>query len=373
MRHKRYLMLIYFVSCILLFVPYNVFGHPGRTDSHGGHYDHNTGSYHYHHGKPAHLHPNGICPYMPTQSKDVVSSENSAPPAESLSYKETANSSPSKIEWTNNKNQLFGFKILVCVLSILIFLILYYLFKSNKKHSLQLSVVCKEKEDIESEYTALKSTNWVQKINQMESEKNELIQISNELRTEISALQQELKNTKDYLHSVEYEKLVKIHEIESLQLQIDILKTDLAKAQNATQKVVCALTQQEEQNQFFQNQLQTLTVDALPFPKELLYEAGVPSGVTFDSNYLPHYYVQPTVEKHMRVYISRNGKCYHRQFGCSEATKPIHLFIAAQKYAPCERCIPYKARKYKVPDWYFEFLKLVDQYSKEVQQLESKN
>ena len=211
MRHKRYLMLIYFVSCILLFVPYNVFGHPGRTDSYGGHYDHNTGSYHYHHGKPAHLHPNGICPYMPTQSEDVVSSENSAPPAESLYYKETANSSPSKIEWTNNKNQLFGFKILVCVLSILIFLILYYLFKINKKHSLQLSVVCKEKEDIESEYTALKSTNWVQKINQMESEKNELIQTSNELKTEISALQQELKNTKDYLHSVEYEKLVKIH------------------------------------------------------------------------------------------------------------------------------------------------------------------
>ena len=88
MRHKRYLMLIYFVSCILLFVPYNVFGHPGRTDSHGGHYDHNTGTYHYHHGKPAHLHPNGICPYMPTQSEDVVSSETSAPPAESFSYKE---------------------------------------------------------------------------------------------------------------------------------------------------------------------------------------------------------------------------------------------------------------------------------------------
>lgn len=137
MRHKRYLMLIYFVSCILLFVPYNVFGHPGRTDSHGGHYDHNTGTYHYHHGKPAHLHPNGICPYMPTQSEDVVPSENSAPPEESLYYKETANSSPSKIEWTNNKNQLFGFKILVCVFSILIFLILYYLFKINKKHSLQ--------------------------------------------------------------------------------------------------------------------------------------------------------------------------------------------------------------------------------------------
>lgn len=37
--------------------------HPGRTDSQGGHYDHSTGEYHYHHGYPAHQHPNGVCPY----------------------------------------------------------------------------------------------------------------------------------------------------------------------------------------------------------------------------------------------------------------------------------------------------------------------
>jgi hypothetical protein len=41
--------------------------HSGRTDSSGGHKDNNNvsglGSYHYHHGYPAHLHTNGICPY----------------------------------------------------------------------------------------------------------------------------------------------------------------------------------------------------------------------------------------------------------------------------------------------------------------------
>lgn len=42
--------------------------HPGRTDSNGGHRDTKNksglGSYHYHcGGHPAHLHPNGVCPY----------------------------------------------------------------------------------------------------------------------------------------------------------------------------------------------------------------------------------------------------------------------------------------------------------------------
>lgn len=37
--------------------------HSGKTDGDGGHYDHGAGEYHYHHGYPAHQHPNGICPY----------------------------------------------------------------------------------------------------------------------------------------------------------------------------------------------------------------------------------------------------------------------------------------------------------------------
>lgn len=42
--------------------------HSGRTDASGGHRDNKNasglGSYHYHcGGYPAHLHPNGVCPY----------------------------------------------------------------------------------------------------------------------------------------------------------------------------------------------------------------------------------------------------------------------------------------------------------------------
>ena len=38
-------------------------GHSGGTDAQGGHHDRKNGGYHFHHGKPAHQHPNGVCPY----------------------------------------------------------------------------------------------------------------------------------------------------------------------------------------------------------------------------------------------------------------------------------------------------------------------
>ncbi len=59
--------------------------HSGRTDSNGGHRDNKNksglGSYHYHcGGYPAHLHPNGVCPYKSgaRQSTASKSSGNSS-------------------------------------------------------------------------------------------------------------------------------------------------------------------------------------------------------------------------------------------------------------------------------------------------------
>ena len=52
------------VLCLILAVFLSIITlHPGRTDENGGHYDTNSGEYHYHHGYPAHLHTNGVCPY----------------------------------------------------------------------------------------------------------------------------------------------------------------------------------------------------------------------------------------------------------------------------------------------------------------------
>lgn len=55
------------ILILLLVVSAVIFGHSGRTDSNGGHKDNKNksglGPYHYHHGYPAHLHKNGVCPY----------------------------------------------------------------------------------------------------------------------------------------------------------------------------------------------------------------------------------------------------------------------------------------------------------------------
>lgn len=51
------------------------YAHSGRTDANGGHYDQNTGEYHYHHGYPAHQHPNGVCPYDYDDKTDHTESE----------------------------------------------------------------------------------------------------------------------------------------------------------------------------------------------------------------------------------------------------------------------------------------------------------
>ena len=52
-----------FLALLFLAIPISALGHPGRTDSQGGHMDHETNVYHYHHGYSAHFHPNGQCPY----------------------------------------------------------------------------------------------------------------------------------------------------------------------------------------------------------------------------------------------------------------------------------------------------------------------
>lgn len=45
---------------------------PGGTDGNGGHIDSATGEYHFHHGYPAHQHINGVCPYDPNFTSNVI-------------------------------------------------------------------------------------------------------------------------------------------------------------------------------------------------------------------------------------------------------------------------------------------------------------
>ena len=86
----------FFLSAIIaLSCPFSAFAHSGRTDGAGGHHDYKNvsglGYYHYHHGYPAHLHPNGVCPYESGSSSTTTSS----------STQSTSNSSSDSVQ-TNN-------------------------------------------------------------------------------------------------------------------------------------------------------------------------------------------------------------------------------------------------------------------------------
>ena len=61
--------------------------HSGRTDANGGHRDNKNASglgyYHYHcGGYPAHLHPNGVCPYKTPSYRNPISTYTPAPQAQ---------------------------------------------------------------------------------------------------------------------------------------------------------------------------------------------------------------------------------------------------------------------------------------------------
>lgn len=74
------------ITAILLSVMLSagsIYAHPGRTDANGGHHDYKNksglGPYHYHcGGYPAHLHPNGVCPYKSSSSSSSSSSYTSS-------------------------------------------------------------------------------------------------------------------------------------------------------------------------------------------------------------------------------------------------------------------------------------------------------
>ena len=367
-------------------ISFSVYAHPGRTDSRGGHYNRSTGEYHYHHGYPAHQHPDGVCPYdfddrtghssgsSSKLSRDQEPNLNSQLKNAQAKLNTVTMQLNSANEDLKKTQHYLSYAIAIfSALGIPTVWFLYHSIKDNKKHSSDLQALQETNKRLQEECSRLKQTDWIDKLNQMEQQKNTLMQSNDELQTQINALQKELKDIKLFYSSLQYEKTKLEHTKQQLEFHIERLQNDLAKTQQVLQRTLTAAKQEAEYSSSLRSQLESLTTDALSFPKEFLYKAGVPNGVTFDSNYLPHYYVKPSVEKHMRVYISPAGKCYHRVFGCSGATIQVHLFTVADKYIPCERCIPYEARNYKIPNWYYEFLKLLNQYVQDNPQLEATN
>ncbi len=74
------------------------YAHPGRTDSQGGHTNHETGEYHFHHGYPAHQHPNGECPYETPTPKPTPTRKPTSTPRPKPTIEPTAKPTPYKYD-----------------------------------------------------------------------------------------------------------------------------------------------------------------------------------------------------------------------------------------------------------------------------------
>lgn len=97
-KNKGKIVFILLTILSVLSIGINSYAHSGRTDASGGHKDNQNksglGSYHYHcGGHPAHLHPNGVCPYSSSASSS--SSKSSTSPSSSSSSKSSTSSSAS--------------------------------------------------------------------------------------------------------------------------------------------------------------------------------------------------------------------------------------------------------------------------------------
>ena len=282
---KRKTLCAAMLSVLFMAISFTAWGHPGRTDSSGGHYDRSTGEYHYHHGYPAHQHPGGVCPYDFDDKAESTSSLGTKSASDKIKY--VMLFSPSYL--------------IVFVTGAVISAIICVKIVSSSNKSAYDSLV-KENAD-------LKSAN-----KQLESDYKNILASRDELNSQYKSSINQSAELNNKLHHY-------VEQVDSL-LHIDDTSG-------------------------------IMTYD------EILAAAKVPDGVGFDGNDLPHYYRDAAVESRMTVYISPNGKKYHRTFGCSGAYESIHLFTAASSRIPCSKCIPFAAMNYKVPEWYYRYLQLV--------------
>ena len=115
-KYMKKILLVLISILTVLSIQITVYAHSGRTDANGGHKDNKNksglGSYHYHcGGYPAHLHPNGVCPYSSSSqssasgsgsgsSSSASSSTTSSSSSSSSSSSKTITSTPSTVAVT---------------------------------------------------------------------------------------------------------------------------------------------------------------------------------------------------------------------------------------------------------------------------------
>lgn len=127
---KKYIPKSIFIIILLFLFSANltVYAHKGGTDSAGGHYNSSTGEYHYHHGYPAHQHPNGICPYASettatTSAQKTTKAQSTTKKTETTKVEVTTENTEDNNIVGNLLNYIGRF-IVICIIILFLFFII---------------------------------------------------------------------------------------------------------------------------------------------------------------------------------------------------------------------------------------------------------
>ena len=117
-------VVLFMLSVIIALAVVPAYAHSGGTDGKGGHFDRSTGEYHYHHGYPAHNHPNGVCPYE-EKNENTKPVTTSKPKSSETVKTTTVNKANNKVESRLSSDTVFailgtGFIGLLVVLFIIL-------------------------------------------------------------------------------------------------------------------------------------------------------------------------------------------------------------------------------------------------------------
>lgn len=286
--------------------------HSGNTDGNGGHTDHSTGEYHYHHGYPAHDHPNGVCPYGGVYITSSNSSEHSNDDADVQGYLD---------QIRRLKNDVSKLQSELSVAT-----------KQMKMYSTEISELTDKSNSLSEE---LSNT----KMNLSESRKREK-NISIWFAVTASTLFVML-----VCLSVNRRKRINEYMIDE---QRHAKEMNTAKEKIDTLSSLNRLNEYSDPYSALKEQYQKSAKDA-----EQLMVLLVPSDTEIGRDGLPKEKGAVRWGEKYTVYASHTGSCYHRQSCSTLSTTPIHSCLV-KKYnlRPCGKCLP------QLPDlkWFAEYL-----------------
>lgn len=337
---KRKLTII-IAFLLLSLTPLSVgYAHSGGTDENGGHYDHSTGEYHYHHGYPAHQHPDGKCPY----DFDDKTGENTRDYS-SGGTRSAASSEPKRASIPEEESffaKLFNITLLSALLDLIICGLLYWLlcFIADTKFSAARYLDTRRFFILFGMLAPL-AVYWGAK---------QFVFVFNWRTFSLSLL----FSIPSFIYSiyilVDSRKKQLERDLQYQEEKRKIEEEEQRRREDEQRRREAAIA--EEKRKFEEEAQRYRDIYA---GKDMLVLCGAPPGAFVDQDEMPHQIIDG--EDLFDVRISSNGKVFHRPVPdthvCASAYKHVN-YCQVFKLPPCRRCKP------PIPDisWFTEYLRI---------------